>query len=916
MIFIRDAREGVTVSARRGRIRPHFAAALFLVVPFLVFNSAASAGDLDTIVTFNIDAETIDKALLAFGSQAHLQIMFASNSSTSQARTKGIKGRCSVRSALAVLLRGTGLSYSEHGDTVEVVPIKWNLPGSPKQAVRSADPPSGVGAPEDRDPPKTQSPKSPGERKHPYGQLQEITVTGTRIEGVAPVGVPLQIISRVQIERSGYTTLDELLQSLPDDFRGGAAGASPDAGFTRGADRGYNGTFGSGVNLRGLGNDATLVLVDGHRVASSGSGYFTDISTIPLSAIDHIEILTDGTSAVYGSDAIAGVVNIILKSQSEGLDTGLRYGSGDGISTYDGNVEYGHQWSGGGFTVDTDYAGQGALDVRDRSFTSSIASPTDIFPMSHQVALSAAGHKLLGQLVNIHADVQYSDTRRLYTESLGVPAGQTYVDVPRWSGLIGARLRASQTWAVDFSLSAGEGGEEETSNNFTGAALKLSDAIRETSRFVEPRIDATGNVISLPGGAAKVAIGTSYLTQGFGHINYPPVTVYGDGRHVTSAYGEVWIPVVSDLNAIPGIARLTLSGADRYDRYSDFGGTRNYKVGLSWYPVDSLQLRGAYSTSFRAPAVGEELVASQVGTTYALLFPIYNAEGTAKIPALVLEGAQRNLRPETATNLTLGLDYMPSGVPGLRLSLDYYRIRYTSQLAHAPFSLTALSTPGLASVITQYPSSSAIQALVTEAVAGGAQYFNDTGGLFGPNPLNSTTYLYDLRTANLSRTDTDGFDIGTKYAFAIGRSAIDTDLDATYITGFFTQLTPASPVLEEVDTVGYPAKFRLTAQAAWTLANLGIAFTGNYVSSYPDTTSPVPRTVGSYLTFNCGAHYSISDGPSALRGSKITLSISNLSNRNPPYVTNGALTLVGSHYDAANASPLGRLISLEISKHW
>ncbi len=110
-----------------------------------------------------------------------------------------------------------------------------------------------------------------------------------------------------------------MLQALPQNFGGIATPASEVIGSDR---VGTNDTGATGVNLRGLGATATLVLVDGHRMAGSGiQGDFADVSAIPTSAVDHVEVLLDGASALYGSDAVGGVVNIILKHHLDGVET-------------------------------------------------------------------------------------------------------------------------------------------------------------------------------------------------------------------------------------------------------------------------------------------------------------------------------------------------------------------------------------------------------------------------------------------------------------------------------------------------------------------------------------------------------------------------------------------------------------------
>ena len=130
-------------------------------------------------------------------------------------------------------------------------------------------------------------------------QLEGVTVTGTNIRGVdMETALPTITITRQDIQRQGFATVGQLLQNLP-------SAATPDLSRGDAASLGSNqgGTF---IDLRGLGAQRTLVLVDGERIGAVHGGY-TDISVIPAAIVDHIDILGSGASAIYGSDAIAGV---------------------------------------------------------------------------------------------------------------------------------------------------------------------------------------------------------------------------------------------------------------------------------------------------------------------------------------------------------------------------------------------------------------------------------------------------------------------------------------------------------------------------------------------------------------------------------------------------------------------------------
>jgi iron complex outermembrane recepter protein len=152
---------------------------------------------------------------------------------------------------------------------------------------------------------------------------QRIEITGSNIKRTdAELAAPVQLISKQDIDQSGKSTVAEYLQTLTADSQGSVP-------FTYG--RGFSGGTSAGISLRGLGANATLVLINGRRMASAvladdAQRSYVDLNQIPMEAVDRIEVLKDGASSIYGSDAVAGVVNIVLKRNFTGTVAKLTFG--------------------------------------------------------------------------------------------------------------------------------------------------------------------------------------------------------------------------------------------------------------------------------------------------------------------------------------------------------------------------------------------------------------------------------------------------------------------------------------------------------------------------------------------------------------------------------------------------------------
>ncbi|MEW6761278.1 MAG: TonB-dependent receptor [Pseudomonadota bacterium] len=150
-------------------------------------------------------------------------------------------------------------------------------------------------------------------------RIQRVEITGSSIKRIAKEGaLPVEIISRKQLEDQGIVTAEQLIATLNVNGNGSDNLAS-NADVTSGAQRGNNGA--SSANLRGQGSDSTLVLLNGRRVATHGmKGSAVDLNSIPMAAVERVEVLKDGASAIYGTDAIGGVINFILRKNYKGLE--------------------------------------------------------------------------------------------------------------------------------------------------------------------------------------------------------------------------------------------------------------------------------------------------------------------------------------------------------------------------------------------------------------------------------------------------------------------------------------------------------------------------------------------------------------------------------------------------------------------
>jgi len=195
----------------------------------------------------------------------------------------------------------------------------------------------------------------------PSQEVEEVTVTGTSIRGAAPVGSSVTSVSEADIKATGATAVQGILNSVPQLMGLGAAG------------QGATGQNAQEASIHQFGNSAstsTLTLVDGHRVPLSGTNHsFVDPNLLPMNMIERVEVLADGVSAVYGSDAVAGVVNFITRKHFDGVQFNANTALMNGKTDYNLGVLTGKSWDTGSVVLAYTWMRQGWLWDIDRPYT-------------------------------------------------------------------------------------------------------------------------------------------------------------------------------------------------------------------------------------------------------------------------------------------------------------------------------------------------------------------------------------------------------------------------------------------------------------------------------------------------------------------------------------------------------------------
>ena len=327
---------------------------LTLVIIILAANTGWASGS--DKVSLDVPAGALGPALLEFGKQTNLSIVFA-NHTTQGLKSQRLQGEFSVAEALNQIL--TPHCLSARNITEKLIAVRFTGCGAEQSETLATASPGHI---------KPQN-RYPASKSRPPSKMEEIYVRGEYITGSRIRNPQFQqtsrvdVITRPEIERSGHQSVDQLLRYIP-----AVAGNSTSTLISNGGD----GT--STVTLRGLPASNTLVLLNGRRTNPDAfGGTAVDLNTLPMALIERIEILKDGVSAIYGSDAVAGVVNIVTRKDVNGIKLSTYLGgAGEGdLETQNYSIVYGDQQDRFRYSIGGSFYDQGSLNSRDRSLSDS-----------------------------------------------------------------------------------------------------------------------------------------------------------------------------------------------------------------------------------------------------------------------------------------------------------------------------------------------------------------------------------------------------------------------------------------------------------------------------------------------------------------------------------------------------------------
>jgi iron complex outermembrane recepter protein len=868
----------------------------FIVSLLLVALPGMAAADSAAKQHFDIAAADLITSLELLEKAAGIELLYDA-ALLEGVGSQGVDGDLTPRAALAALLEGTGLVQVEGPN------------GLTRIERRPTSEPSASDA----------HPKAPDE-------LKELVVTGTHIVGEIPVGASLSIYDRKDFDKLGSATVDSMGRYMLENFSGADSLATLNTNGNVGSlqqGAATNIFGGAGFDLLGLGPGATLTLLDGHRVATGGiDGSIVDVSLIPLSAVDHFEVLTDGASAIYGSDAVAGVVNIVTRRALEGAETSIRYGQSTegGAGQFTGSQLLGHAWSSGNMLLDYEYDDSQGLDASERSWIGPEDGPYSLIPENRRQSLFLTGTQNLDDtafsFIGLYSTRVFRMSGLQLSTSGFVPNSETgagHADLA-WTAITADR-DLSAGWHVSSSATYSSMNQWRSGEEFPDglAGDHFDSALLADSEVAGIDVSASGPVLRLPGGTLQFALGGGFRSETFrGSVpSIEPLPTVSESRTDLNAYEEVIVPIFGDHFSFPGARRLEMSFAYRTDSYSHFGAPSNPKWGWTWEPTPGLTLRGTQGTSFKAPLI------SQLGaptTSYTTLLP-NGTPGGKPVDVLVINGGSQYLQPEKSKSFTAGIDWAPIRWRQIRGSITYFNTTYDNRIQSQNIEATPLAAqPQLFPITSLNPS---LDQVLPSFQAPG---FQQDGAGLGPSGV---TAIIGNQLVNTATTVEQGIRADGQYAYdgqAFGRWELS--FSGNYLlVGRTTIESGFPPTTSVTNTIAEPPKFRLRGGITWQYRSLTADLMLNHTGAYENTLFSPAQDIASWTTEDLALKLNIpAHASTRWRDLNLVLNIQNLADRRPPFLAipagDVAIGRSAVPFDGTNASAVGRYVSLEIRKGW
>ena len=817
---------------------------------------------------FDIAETDLGAALMAVAAKAGWQV-YAPAEAVNRRQVAPLRGTMTVEQAVTRLLAGTGLQASFSERTVVVTARE------------------GAGlSPTDETP---------------------IVVTGSLIRG-AEVAAPVIRLKREAILAAGQTDTGEAVRAIPQNFAGGQnPGVGTGAGLIN-----TNVNSAASANLRGLGPDATLTLLNGHRLPYDSAFGGVDISAIPVATLERIEIVPDGASALYGSDAVAGVVNVILRPDFRGIATSAQVGAATdgGYFRQQGDLVGGAQWSTGGAMIAYDYAHNSAISAEQRGYARSLDRQASLFPSQRRHAALLTLHQDLGKRLKFSMDALYA--RRTST-TIGGTAAARYRFAPRVTTFsVAPELRFEAGGGWTFKL-LGAYGRDRTRYHTTfsptgGSATVTAGCYCNDATSAE--LNATGPLFPLNGGPARLAVGAGYRDNGMAFsrlVGGSQAQAFDVSRHSIYGFGEVFLPFIADENGITGISRLSLSAAMRYEDYPGMAQVATPRLGLIYAPVRDVTLKASWARSFKAPTLYQQYVGYQA---YLLPAAAFGAGGGNQT-VLYTSGGNPGLKPERARSWTAGFVIALSAHPSLSLEASYFNIRYRDRVVQpiAGSIAAAFTDPAYASLIDRSPDAGSLGQLIDGAQLG---LQNFSGRPYDPAAV---VALVDNRNLNVAIQNIEGVDATLNWRHELGSGhSLSANLAGSWLDSG-QQVSATLPQADLSGTLFNPPRYRARGSVSFQSPKLMASAYINYTGALADRRFASTTRIAPQAIVDLALRYTAIAGTgSDDAGLALSLVVNNVANKRPQVIRTTGPT--DTPYDSTNFSPIGRFVAFGLSRRW